>query len=119
MDIQYNVVSKYDTLQNKWEKLHGKTDGYSVFSIIEDEGENRNEDWMVSHPDILSPKPLIKGKVTLKLYSFEEPRTLEVKNPTWKDVAVFFHDNNNGHHVFLEWLEFDKKTKTIEFVTGS
>jgi hypothetical protein len=114
--IEYDREWLYHEMQDAWADLHEQEKRYSAFSMFEtvsDKGSN----WRVSAPDFESTSPLVAGMFDVIIV--DNGATIPIKNPTWKDIAKFFTIGHDGHHVFLENVEIDKKAKTITLQTGS
>lgn len=84
----------------------------------EDTGFSENGEDIVKYPDFFDKTPLVEGEVILAVQDKGCP-TLPVHSPTWKDIASFFTYAHDGHHGFLEGLEWEADTRTITMLTGS
>lgn len=75
-------------------------------------------DNVVNHPDILSTEPILEGEVTVKIIDWDE-KEMKMYNPTWKDIATFFTEFNDGHHIYFEDVRVNEMNDVIEIISGS
>jgi hypothetical protein len=97
-----------------------KSHSWSTFSMFEDcAGPNSDyEVWPVKYPDFNDPNIIFEGDLKVK-FPDRDDKIKTLTNPMAKDIYAFFHYNNDGHHGFLEDIEWNEEEQCLEFVTGS
>lgn len=132
MKLEYTKELKYDELQDiahsivgelepkSWETNGGdEINEWFRFSIFETVDNEDIDNWIVSAPDIESNKPLAQGTFDVVIRDWGDATTV-MTDPTWKDILIFFANNHDGHHGFLEDVRMARDcTQTIELITGS
>lgn len=114
-------------MQEDWKSLiqdsHGRN-GSSIFSMFDTISEDR-DGWMVRREpsrmvrplvDFLDSRPICHGKTKITILDWGR-KTKTMMDPTWKDIANFFHYNNDKHHIYFE--DIVVKNNTIKILTGS
>jgi len=113
--MEYTKEWFYHDMQDAWAELHNCDKGVSTFSMFETVSD-RGQNWQVKSIDFTKEGPIAEGK--FKVVIIDKPgEFVNMTNPTWKDIAVFFHENNDGHHVFLEDIKINDGS--IVLGTGS
>jgi len=113
------VVSYDDSLQKLADSIVGKLEcragdewfRFSMYEVLDYGSETTN--MVVASPDIQSDKPLVEGAAIIKIDDWEKAK-IAIDNPTWKDVIVFFANNHDGHHGYLEFIEVEGDIITIK-----
>ncbi len=108
-----NTYDNYEQLQEAWMNLIiNKADAISRYSIY------KETDGVFSAAHNLdSVEPLHIG--VFKIVTHGIDYGISITNPTIKDIANAFHHLNNGHHVFLEDMEFDLDHYVLYLTSGS
>ncbi len=126
LDFEFPMTTEYNKLCKQVEKLVGK-DPVFEFSIM---GSAESENgFYVTHPDLNSKEPVIKGKVQLNAnywrISENTVSTPILENPTWKDILVATNElleDNDAGGIFLESLVITDDSnglKQVELEFGS
>lgn len=108
-DITKEMMS-YEELQLLWENLldNPSTMEFSMFEYVDI--DNEENDAVVSEVNFLDDTPLFQGKGIVDIFMTKK---VNVENPTWRDVANIFNDNNDGSHIFMETCEVEGNSINI------
>lgn len=105
--------------KREWETYGGsKISEWATYSMFDSGDYDKDGDWHVTYPDF-SVNPLIfEGELKVKISDWEAAET-KLTNPHFYDILNFFANNHDGHHGYLEGVNWNKKTKTLELHSGS
>ena len=113
--IVIDYDDRYKKMYDVWDEISKPNDyNCSTYSAWENI-ENNNT---IKIHDLTSSKPIVEGKVEVEIEDWNG-KIEEMENPTWKDIAIFFTQFNDGYHIFFESLKYDDKNNILVIITGS
>lgn len=122
MDVKFNkdVIANnkrgsYSDLNKDWNTILEGFEIRSVFSMY-DFAYNHKGD--VLYPNFESKKPIVEGCILIVIEDWNSIST-SMLNPTWRDIAIFFNNNHDGHHGFLEGVKFIEGYLELRLICGS
>lgn len=112
-ELVHELVGELDKRQ--WETFGGHVcDEWFRFSMCKYE-EDGSYDYQL-YPDLNDNTPLIEGDVTVRIEDWDNKES-KMTSPTLLDVVKFFANNHDGHHGYLEDIEY--KNGQLVVISGS
>lgn len=112
--------SKITFDSRKWKTYGGHTINewvtFSMFDSVDD--TNTQDSWIVKYPDFDANPLVCEGELKVKISDWDEKETV-LTNPHINDIFNFFANNHDGHHGFLEGVDWNEEEQILYLHSGS